>query len=206
MPIMPQSVSPEQFGQLYHGTASRMRPGSQITPGRPTNYPGVTLDTGAEHVFATDDITEAWGHAQNASAIRNEGKTVYRRGMSPDETGEDPEYLPRPVYRPSAPRVYPVSPTGPMQVDQEQTQAGYEPADPEDYDFDGDRATAFQSKHPLEVTGRDVGREAQGTTVSEFGGDSEPRHPSNEINNAVGVHETYPQLRNLNKRQFGGYY
>lgn len=203
---MTSPLQPHQFGDLYHGTASRMRPGTMITPGRPSNYEDVTADTDAEHVFATNDLTTAWHHAQNASSIRNAGKVVYRRGMSPDDFGENPENVPRPIYRPSAPRVYPVTPTGDVHVDQEALDAGQTAPDPDAED----PADAFQSRHPFRVTGRDIGSEAQRETVDNFGADTNPPHnPLDHINNAVGVHETFPQMNRLNKHymngdQFGG--
>lgn len=200
------NVSPALFGQLYHGTAGRMRKGTMITPGRASNYPGVTYDTRAEHVFATDDPMEAWGHAVNASQRKNAGKVYYRRGMDPEDLGADPRDLstmPRPLYRPSAPRVYPVKPTGPIQGDPEMTTQGWEVHDINDMDFEGDRATAVQSKHPFEVTGKDQGAEFQQQYRDEMGVDANPWHnPLDHINNAVGVHDDAPQMRNMNRDQF----
>jgi 8-oxo-dGTP pyrophosphatase MutT (NUDIX family)/GNAT superfamily N-acetyltransferase len=53
---------------LYHGGRHQypLQPGDLITPGHPSNWPEQTGDKQREHVYATDDLQEATGFAEQA--------------------------------------------------------------------------------------------------------------------------------------------
>lgn len=113
--------------ELYHGTSARLKPGSQIEPGRPSNFPpgsehGSTMDTNAEHVFATQNLHDAYRFARVAQE-RNGGRAA----------------------------VYKVQPTSSVQTDAEDadTRGGYN-TDPETGQSYAELG-AFQSKKPLRV-------------------------------------------------------
>ena len=80
--------------------------------------------------------------------------------MSPEDTGE-PNGIGRPIYRPSAPRVYPVTTQGKLQPDMEQIAQGAE----------GNEIDAYQSKSPLSIVGKDMGAEAHAEYNDQFGDD-----------------------------------
>jgi hypothetical protein len=86
---------------LVHGTAARLKPGSLIKPGKPSNWVGRTADVNSEYAFATPNLHDAFRYAHKAkeSGNRNSGR----------------------------PGVYRVQPTGPVQIDpeDEDARAGY---------------------------------------------------------------------------------
>lgn len=116
-------------GILYHGTSSRLKPGSLITPGHEANFEGAefgpyqhgkTHDVNHEHVFATPHLHDAYRYAKVSQEVQSATRGSRRRAF-----------------------VYEVQPTGPVQIDHED----------EDARTGNAEAQAFQTKHPYRVVG-----------------------------------------------------
>lgn len=107
---------------LYHGTASKLKPGSIIRPGKQQNYSpeggpdttgnghGRTADVNKQHAFATSSMHLAHSAARVAQENRQSGVTGPRGGNAD-----------------ARPYVYKVEPVGPVQSDAEDVdhRAGY---------------------------------------------------------------------------------
>lgn len=114
-------------GVLYHGTSSRLKPGSLITPGKSANFEpyengfgnGNTLDVNHEHVFATPHLHDAYRYAKVSQEVQSSQRGT-RRGA----------------------HVYEVQPTGPVQTDAEDSDSRHSYSD---------QAESFQSKTPYRV-------------------------------------------------------
>ena len=84
---------------IYHGARYPFRPGDLISPGHPSNYPGVTQDKKGTHVYATDDLDEAASFAEQAKTphqgrvfeVEPTGRMLADRE---EVAGHDPEFGP----------------------------------------------------------------------------------------------------------------
>lgn len=55
---------------LFHGTAAALGEGDKLVSGRPSNYPGHTLDTQALHVYATGRLETAYSAGMKAAQVK----------------------------------------------------------------------------------------------------------------------------------------
>lgn len=198
-------INPEQFGlDLYHGTASKRGEMDMIDPGHASNYPDKTMDAGREHVFATTDMTQAYGHAANAA--NNKTDDFYQNIANKHGAGMAMKAAR--VYNPNAQaHVYPVLGTGNFSPDPEQVpRSMFGELNTMDKMQD-EGVDAFQTKHPMTVTGPDIGADAKAEYHAEFGNE-EAYNPDKRAATRMnwmenGESPVVTQANSLQRKQFG---
>jgi hypothetical protein len=197
------NLSPDQFGSvgLYHGTAARKNEMDTIDPGHPSNFPDKSMDSGSEHVFATTDDVSAYRFG--AIAANNKTDDFYQNVSN--KKGPDMAMKTARVYNPNyQAHVYPVQGTGNFSPDPEQIPRSRFGSFDMSHSVD-EGVDAFQSRHPLTVTGPDIGKEAKADYENEYGSDADgtDQRQATRMNWMENGESPVVTQANLQQKQFG---